>query len=90
MSCNVQINFFFSSSSSFRVRPTGLFPIRINLPNCGSYRQVIGLLGRLISPIAKPLPTQNNINTEETRTFMPRVGFEPMTHCSSGQRQFML
>jgi hypothetical protein len=39
---------------------------------------VVGLLERLISPVAKPLPTQDNLNTEETRIFMPRVGFEPM------------
>jgi hypothetical protein len=32
--------------------------------NYGSYR----LLGRVISPVIRPLPTQDNINTEETRT----------------------
>jgi hypothetical protein len=36
--------------------------------NYGSYRQLVGLLGRVISPIARPLPTQHKMNTEETRT----------------------
>jgi hypothetical protein len=36
--------------------------------NYGSYRQSVRLLGRGISPVARPLPTQGNINTQETRT----------------------
>jgi hypothetical protein len=56
-----------SSSTNFRIRPSGLSPIRIN-PELGSYRQSIGLLGQVISPVARPLPTQDNRNTEETRT----------------------
>jgi hypothetical protein len=31
----------------------------------------------VISPVARPQPSQDNTNTEEKRTFMPRVGFEP-------------
>jgi hypothetical protein len=36
--------------------------------NHGSYRQSVGLLGRGISPVTRPLPAQDNTNTEETRT----------------------
>jgi hypothetical protein len=28
-------------------------------------------------PVARPLPTQDNTNTERTQTSMPPVGFEP-------------
>jgi hypothetical protein len=40
-------------------------------------RESVGLLGRVISPVARPLPTQNNTNIEETRTDI---------HASSGIR----
>jgi hypothetical protein len=40
-------------------------------------RQLVGLLGRVISPVARPLPTQDNTNTEEKRTDI---------HASSGIR----
>jgi hypothetical protein len=36
--------------------------------NCGSYKQLIRLLGLVITPNANPLSTQDNINTEEKRT----------------------
>jgi hypothetical protein len=45
----------------------------------GYYRQSVGLLGRVISPVARPLPTQDNTNTEETRTDI---------HASSGIRTY--
>jgi hypothetical protein len=35
--------------------------------NHGSYRQLVGLFGRVISPVARPLPTQDNTNTGERR-----------------------
>jgi hypothetical protein len=41
------------------------------------YRQSVELLGRVISPVARQLPTQDNTNTEEKRTD---------THASSGIR----
>jgi hypothetical protein len=40
-------------------------------------RQLVGLLGRAISPVTRPLPTQDNTNTEEKRTDI---------HASSGIR----
>jgi hypothetical protein len=44
----------------------------------GSFRHLVGLLGRGISPAPRPLPTQDNTNTEKRRhTSMPRAGFEP-------------
>jgi hypothetical protein len=41
-------------------------------------RQSVGLLGRVISPVARPLPTHRT-QTQEKRgpTSMPRVGFKP-------------
>jgi hypothetical protein len=32
------------------------------------YRQSVGLLGRVIRPVARPLPTQDNTKKEEMRT----------------------
>jgi hypothetical protein len=44
----------------------------------GSYRQSVGLLGRVIIPVARPLPTQDNINREESWTYiLTSSGFEP-------------
>jgi hypothetical protein len=43
--------------------PSGLFQSE-SIWNYGSYRQSIGLSGRLISPVTRPLPTQENTNTE--------------------------
>jgi hypothetical protein len=55
------------SSSAFRNRrgpiPSGF------IWNCRSYRQSVGLLGRGISPVARPLH-ERNVRTEEKRTFI--------------------
>jgi hypothetical protein len=52
------------------IRPSGLFPFRINL----SY----GTVGRTPwtggQPTTRPLPTQDNTNTEETRTDINALG----------------
>jgi hypothetical protein len=66
-------------SSTFCISSSGLFPIRINL-NYESYIQSAGLLWWVINPIARPLPTQDNTNTEETRIHIHASswGFEPM------------
>jgi hypothetical protein len=45
--------------------------------NYGSHKQSVGLLGWVISPVARPLPAQESINTKEMWTTTPRVGFEP-------------
>lgn len=50
---------------NFALSLLACLPIRINL-NYGPYRLLLGLLGRGISPDARPLPTRNNTNTEET------------------------
>jgi hypothetical protein len=55
--------------------PSGLFPIRIYLELW--ILLSIGLLGRVISPVARHLPTQDNINIEEPLTDI---------HASSGIR----
>jgi hypothetical protein len=51
----------------FVLGPLACFPSEL-IWNYGSYRQLKGLLRRGISPVARPLPTQDNINTEESRT----------------------
>jgi hypothetical protein len=51
----------------FVLGPLACFPSEL-IWNYDSYRQSVGLLGRVISPVARPLPTQDNTNTEETRT----------------------
>jgi hypothetical protein len=62
----------------FRIRrPCALFLSELS-GTMDLYRQLVGLLGRVISPVARPLPMQENTNTEESgQTSMPRVGFEP-------------
>jgi hypothetical protein len=37
----------------------------------------VGLLGRGISPVTRPLLTEHSMNTNEMRIFVPRVGLEP-------------
>jgi hypothetical protein len=54
------------------------------------YTQSVGLLERGISPsqgryLHRTTQTQN----KRTQTPIPRVGFEPKIHCSSGRRRFM-
>jgi hypothetical protein len=43
----------------------------------GLYKELVGPLGRVISPVVRPLPAQDHTNTEETRTDI---------HASSGIR----
>jgi hypothetical protein len=60
----------------FSLVPLASFPSEL-ICNCGSYRQLVGLIGRVASPVAKPLPTQENKNTEERgEAPMLRVGSE--------------
>jgi hypothetical protein len=54
-------------SSAFHISSSGLFPTEF-LWKYGSYRQSVGLLGWVISRVARPLPTQDNTITEETWT----------------------
>jgi hypothetical protein len=44
-----------------------LFSSDLLIWNNGSYRQLVKLLGRVISPVSRPLPTQDR-NAEETQT----------------------
>jgi hypothetical protein len=67
---------FTSSSSSFSSPSSSGFPSKL-IWSCGSYRQLVGFFGRGISLVARPLPTQGNRNTAQTRTD---------THASSGIR----
>jgi hypothetical protein len=41
------------------------------------YKQLVGLLGRVISFVARPLPTHDNTNREGGQTSTPPLGFEP-------------
>lgn len=56
-----------SSTSIFRVRPSGMFLSEL-IWIYGSYRRLIWFLGRGIGLIAKPLTTQGNTNTEAKPT----------------------
>jgi hypothetical protein len=49
-----------------------------------------GLIERVMSPIARLLPTQDNTKTEQTQTSMPRVGFNPMISVSEGAKIFQV
>jgi hypothetical protein len=62
-----------NSSSAFRIRPSVPLPIRI-IRYYGSYSQLAHF-----SSVARPLPTEANTNTEETRTDI---------HTSSGNRTY--
>lgn len=69
-----------SSSCTFRIRPSALFPIRIIL-DCCSYRQLAGFLGQGISPVARPLCIEDStaqIQKKRRQTSMRQVGFEPI------------
>jgi hypothetical protein len=56
-----------SSSTDLRNMPPGLFPSEL-FWNFASYRQSVGLLGRLINPVATSLLVYANANRKETRT----------------------
>jgi hypothetical protein len=58
---------------------TGCFLSQLN-SKFGSYKQSVELLGLGISPVARPLPTQDDINTEEARRDICAL---------SGRRYFM-
>jgi hypothetical protein len=46
--------------------------------NNRSYSELLGVLGRGISPVARPLPIQNNTSAEENGWIsMPQVELEP-------------
>jgi hypothetical protein len=60
------------SSSVFRIRPSGLVSIRINLE---LWMTVDRTFGMVISPVARPLPLQNSTQ----KSSMPRVGFQHTT-----------
>jgi hypothetical protein len=51
----------------FALVPVACLPSEL-ISNYGAYRQSVGLLGRGISPVARPIPTQEDTNTEEMRT----------------------
>jgi hypothetical protein len=66
---------YFFSSSFRELRPLVSYHSEL-IWNCESYRQSVDPLDGN-QTVARPLPTQDNTNTKETQTFMPRVGFEP-------------
>jgi hypothetical protein len=53
--------------SPFILAPLACFPLEL-IWNYGSYIQLIGLLRRVISPVARPLPARDTTYTEEMRT----------------------
>jgi hypothetical protein len=58
---------YFSTSSTFRIKPSGLFSLELNW-NCGFYRHLVGFLGRVIGPVVTSLHTQDNTITEAKQT----------------------
>lgn len=56
-----------SYSCTFRSRLLACFISEL-IWKYGSYRQLVGLLGRVNSPTSRLLPTQENTNIKETRT----------------------
>jgi hypothetical protein len=65
---------------SFVLGSLAFFPSEL-IWNYGSYRQLVGLLGRVISPVARPLPTRQHKQNKLRQTDMPRVGFEHTISC---------
>jgi hypothetical protein len=61
---------------SFALGPVARLPPEL-IRKYEAYTHLIGPLGQEISPAAKPLPTQEETNTKETRTDI---------HASSGMR----
>jgi hypothetical protein len=57
-------------SSILHIRPSGLFPSDF-ISYYGSYRELVRLLGHVISPISRPLLTQDNTNTKGLRRDIP-------------------
>jgi hypothetical protein len=55
------LNSFYSVLLLFVLGPLACFPSELIWNNV-SYRQLVGLLGRAISLVVRPLPTQENIN----------------------------
>jgi energy-converting hydrogenase Eha subunit E len=61
-------------SSTFHIGPLTCFTIDL-IWNYVSYRQLVGLLGRVISPVTRPGPTRQTPK-KCGQTFMPQVGVE--------------
>jgi hypothetical protein len=56
----------------------------------GSFRHLVGLLGRGISPAPRPLPTQDNTTQRNTDTHpCPEQDSNLRSQCSSGRRQYL-
>jgi hypothetical protein len=63
----------------FILGPPGLFSSEL-IWKYESFRESVSLFGWVISPVARPLPTQGDTNTEEKRQIsMSQVRFEPTT-----------
>jgi hypothetical protein len=73
---NTILNRIFLLLLHFLLGPTACSTSEL-IRNYRSCRQLVGFLGRVISPVARLLLTQENTNTEETRTDF---------HASSGIR----
>jgi hypothetical protein len=68
----------------FVLGPLACFPSEL-IWNYGSYRQLVGFLGRLITRVVRPLLTQK----ERGKTSTPRVGLNPRSQCLSWRKHFM-
>jgi hypothetical protein len=85
---NLHVSLYASSTSSvstFRIMPSDVLPIRINL-EIWILQRAARVLERVISRVARPLPTQNNTNIERHPCF--EWDPNPRSQCLSGRRHF--
>jgi hypothetical protein len=76
------------SSFSFFLMPFS--GIGISFFTYGSLRHLVGLLGQGISPVPRPLPTQDNTTQRNTDTHpCPEQDSNLWSQCSSGWRQYL-
>jgi hypothetical protein len=64
-----------------------MLPIRFNV-ELWTHGQSVRRLGREISPVARPLPTEHIIVIVETETSMFRMRFEPTIRVPERQKAF--
>jgi hypothetical protein len=79
---NVRRNYYSYLIPSFILGPLVCFPSDL-IWKCGPYRQFVGLLVRVIIPVARPLPTQGNTNIEGTQAGIHAMTFHALDHAAT-------
>jgi hypothetical protein len=82
---NAHIFFF------FLIFPYAFLRRQIFLFTYGSFKHLVGFLGRGISPAPRPVPTQDNTTQRNTDTVhaLSRIRNCEPTQCPSGRRQYL-